>query len=684
MSICATIRACALVLLAALLVGCAASPDAGAARRRQPPQADPYFRAPGTRDHHTIFSALDLPAPSPIRTARGLPGPAYWQQRADYVIHATLDAENRSISAREVITYTNNSPDDLDFLWIHLEQNLFKPESLGGTTAGRGRRFGNRDGFEGGFEIHAVRMHSESDAPGDLPFHVYDTLARLDLPEPVKARGGTCRIEIHWSFKIPPYGSDRLAVEEVEQGVIFQVAQWFPAVAVYDDVHGWNTLPYLGQGEFYTNFGDYEVHLTVPRSHIVAGSGWLMNPREVLTPAQVERLEQAARSPQTVLIRGPEEVSDPASRPEGDGPLTWVFKAADIRTFAFASSDAFIWDAAGIERRGPTSPEGSPDFDAAMPPGTLVQSLYPKEGIEQWSKSTDMLRSAIEGYNARWFEYPYPVATNVNGRVGGMEYPMIIFCRARDNERALFGVTTHEIGHNWFPMVVSTDERRHAWMDEGFNTFINYYSVRERYPDTDGGRGDARAFVDDMLLPDQQPMEIPADHCTRLGMMQYAKPAVALVLLREHVLGPDRFDDAFRRYIRAWAFRSPRPADFFRCIEDAAGMDLAWFWRGWILETGTLDQAVAAVDHQVDDQSGTLRRVTVSLTNNRELVMPVVMRVTYDDASSEVRRLPVEIWLARDRFDATWNTRGRRVTEVLLDPDEAFPDADPANNRWPR
>ncbi len=607
-----------------------------------------------------------------MRTAAGLPGPAYWQQRADYDINVTLDEHASTITATAKITYTNNSPDALPYVWLHLEQNYFRDGSIGNLMREDGGRFGNRGGFAGGCNLTAVRLGSQ-----DLKHAVYDTVCRIDLPQPVAAGGGTVEFNVEWNFKIPEYGADRLGMDPVQDGVIYQLAQWFPCVANYDDVHGWNTLGYLGQGEFYTNFGDYNVAISVPRTHIVAATGVLQNPQDVLTSTQLERYNAAKTSSETVVIRTGDEVAATESRPGGDGNLTWKYTARDVRTFAWTSSKAFIWDGAFIANRGkaPSDADGS----RKAHDGTFVQSVYPKEALPLWSESTQMLKHAIEGYNKRWFEYPYPTAINVNGRAGGMEYPMIIFCRERKNDRGLFGVTTHEIGHNWFPMIVNTDERRHAWMDEGFNSFINYYSNAEYWNEAPKGRGDADNFAKSMLEPDQQPMDTPADRIRdgRLGTLQYAKPAVMLVLLREVVLGEERFDAAFREYIYKWAFKSPQPADFIRCMENASGMDLGWFWKGWIYGTGTLDHAVTSA--VLDEESQRCRAV---FENRGELVMPMTYRVTYDDGSTEDRKLPVEAWFTRTRFTASWNSGGKKPVVIIIDPDQALPDTDRANNLW--
>jgi hypothetical protein len=338
--------------------------------------------------------------------------------------------------------------------------------------------------------------------------HVYDTVARIDLPEAISPRGGALELDLEWTFVIPERVFRRFGIEETAHGEIFEAAQWFPSVAVYDDVHGWNTLPYLGTGEFYTNFGDYDVSLTVPWDHLVVATGSLENPDEVYTKTQLERLSRARSSDETVVIRSAEEVGDPASRPESAGTLTWHFRAHDVRTFAWASSPAFVLDGANAD-------------------GVLCQSAYPQESRPLWEKSTQMLRSAILGYGKRWYRYPYPVATNVSGPEPGMEYPMIIFCQAQQDDHDLFGVTAHEIGHNWFPMLVNTDERRHAWMDEGFNTFINYYADEDWFGTEENGRGNPVSFASRMLAPGLVPIETPPDQLPPhlLGELEYSKTA---------------------------------------------------------------------------------------------------------------------------------------------------------------
>lgn len=626
-----------------------------------------YFRQPRARAEETIFSPLSLPAPSGVRTGAGVPGPDYWQQQVNYSIDVALDDQKNEVVGRAKVTYINNSPQALEYIWLHLEQNLFRGDSLGARAVEQGTRFGYR-GHDGGLDIKYVKSGDK-----DLKLSVYDTVGRLEVPRAIEAKGGKFEFEIAWSFTIPPFGADRMGTQKVEQGTIYQLAQWFPAVCVYDDYYGWNTMPYLGQGEFYTNFGDYEVRITVPHLHIVTCSGVLQNEGEVLTEEQVKRLAAARKQGGAVMIVKPEEVGRTESRPQvagRGGPFTWKFKAEKVRTVAWASSPAFIWDACWLQDSGPLGADGQPT-------GTLVQSLYPKEAMPLWSdKATDMLRFAIDGYNKKWFRYPYPSAVNVNGVVGGMEYPQIIFCAERNDEHGLYGVTTHEIGHNWFPMVVNTDERRHAWMDEGFNSFINIYSNQERYPDRSGTRQEMRQFARDNARGQMQPMDTAADAIWRgrLGFLEYGKTQVALQLLREEVLGPERFDRAFRRYIEKWAFKSPRPADFFRCMEDAAGCDLAWFWRGWMLETGVFDVGVTVEATKAGER--------IVFTNYGETVMPLTYRLTFDDGTKEDRRLPVEAWMTTNQWAVMVAEEGKKLARVEVDPEGKLPDIEEGNNVW--
>lgn len=612
---------------------------------------DEFARAPELRRDVTIFSPLDLPTPNRLRTASGAPGPDYWQQKVDYRIDVQLDPATRLVTGRERVTYHNNSPEALDLLWVHLEQNILKKDSIGSATDTLSTMGGPSEASDG------VMLGNVTSGGAPLTFQVFDTLMRIDLPAPI-APGSTFEFDVAWSFRVPTQVFRRYGTMEVEKGTIWELAQWFPAVAVYDDVHGWNTLPYLGTGEFYTNFGDYDLAITVPRDHLVVATGVLQNEEQVFTPTQRERLALAKVSPDTVIVRGADEVGDPASRPPGDGPLVWRFRAENVRTVAWASSEAFVLDAASL---------GS----------TLIQSAYSEDSLPVWGKSTQMLRKAIDGYNRRWFPYPYPVATNVGGIEGGMEYPMIVFCSGqnRRSEGGLYGVTTHEIGHNWFPMLVNTDERRHAWMDEGFNTFINKYSTQDWFPKQHPPKPSTFAA---MLKAPGVPIVTQADRLNglQLGLLQYEKTGVGLYILRECILGHERFDFAFRTYIRRWAFKSPQPADFFRTMENAAGMDLAWFWRGWFLEDALFDQAVDTVQ-----QGSTKRPARITFVNNERQVMPLSFEAVFEDGTTERRRLPVELWFQSDKVQVALERNGK-VREVRIDPDQMLPDVERGNNVW--
>jgi hypothetical protein len=549
---------------------------------------------------------------------------------------------------------------------MNLEQNLFKGESIGtnSRTPGSVMKMLEYD-FGGGYTINRLQQNGR-----DLEMKVYDTLGRFDLPTPL-ASGQTIEFEMDYSFPVPPH-LRRMGSEVVEQGKIFELAQWIPQVCKYDDVHGWNTLPYLGSGEFYTDFGTYEVAITVPRDYIVSGSGALQNPGEVLTRAQQARLERAMGSDEPVWIIEPEEVGSDFARPSGDGPLTWRFKIDNARTFAWAASDAFQWDACSAEiadGRGGTR-------------RVLCQSLFPKEA-EVWSHehedggSSRYVKHSIEFYSDFLFPYPYPAMSNINGPEGGMEYPGIIFCGARTNPRGLFGVTDHEVGHNWFPMVVNSDERRYMWQDEGFNTFINLYSKADWYEEDVDIRRAAQQTMELCSAENCQPIMTQPDRTWPrwVGRLMYRKTGYGLWLLREYILGQERFDDAFQGYMQGWYMKHPQPDDFFRAMEDGAGADLNWFWRGWFLEPYALDQAIAGVKNTSDG-------AIVVLDNLGDMVMPVRMLVEYKDGSSEIVDLPVEIWHQTSRWRAGLKTGGRSVKSVTIDPEGILPDTDRANNSW--
>ena len=600
-----------------------------------------------------------------MRTGSGAPGPDYWQQRVDYVIRASLDTAARKIDGRERITYYNHSPDTLRYLWVQLDQNLFTGSSRGSLLFDQESRFGTQ-GAQGGVTLDFVgtaAVPSAGKHPAqsrkNLPYLVNGTMMKVDLSTPLPP-GGRRELEIAWSFPFGP-NSNRMGVELVDGSTIYEVAQWYPRLAVYDDVRGWNTEQYLGQGEFYLEYGNFDVSLTVPANMLVAATGTLRNPAAVLTTTQRNRLAHALQSDSTVVIRGKDEIDHPESRPRSpSGTLTWRFTADSVRDFAWAAASHFVWDAA-----------------RANGGRTLAMSFYPPSAEAVWNQSTQFVRFAVESYSA-WHRYPYPVAINVNGIEGGMEYPMIVFCHNRTDAPALFSVTDHEIGHSWFPMLVGSNERLYPWMDEGFNTFLNYYDWEQKYPGTYNRRANARLYIPFALSGKEDPIMTPADRIRGdLSITAYTKPGLGLVLLRDRIIGRQRFDPAFREYIRRWAYKHPTPADFFRTIEDGVGEDLSWFWRSWLYTTERLDLAVDSVS--TSDSAGVVSRV--HLRNVGGMPMPVELDLRMEDGSSQHLSLPVEIWFAGDRY--VLSVPGpKRVVGAAIDARNFFPDVHRENNSW--
>jgi len=612
------------------------------------------------------FRPLELPAPNRVRTSAGAPGPAYWQQRVDYVIRASLDTVAQTVTGEERITYSNRSPDTLRYLWLQLDQNLFSSSSRGSRLFDQASRFGTH-GAEGGVTLTKVTTGAVAGAAGrparpgaPLPHIVNGTMMKIDLPRPLPP-GARQVLEIGWSFPFGP-NSNRMGIELIDGSYVYEVAQWYPRLAVYDDVRGWNTDQYLGQGEFYLEYGSFDVSLTVPANMLVAATGTLQNPAQVLTATQRARLARARASDTTIVIRGKDEIRDPASRPVApSGSLTWRFTADSVRDFAWAAARHFVWDAA---RAG----DGK----------TLAMSFYPPSAEPTWNQSTQYIRFAIENYSS-WYPYPYPVAINVNGIEGGMEYPMIVFCHNRTDAQALFSVTDHEIGHTWYPMIVGNNERRYAWMDEGFNTFMNYYNWEKKYPGTYNRRGNPNLYIPFALTGREEPIMTPADRIRgSLSITAYTKPGLGLILLRDRIIGRERFDPAFREYTRRWAYKHPTPADFFRSIEDGAGEDLSWFWRSWFYTTERLDQAVDSVT--TADSAG-VRVSRVYLRSATPMPMPVELDVRMDDGTAEHLSLPVEIWYGGSRY--TVLVPGpKRVVGATIDARNFYPDVRRENNSW--
>ena len=608
------------------------------------------------------------------RSASGKPGHAYWQNSADYSIDVNLNETTKEISGSEIITYTNNSPDTLEFLWMQLDQNLFKKDSRGNAIIPvRGSRNGAKgQDFDGGYGINTIKLlykNGRRSIEVEASYSIIDTRMKINLPKALEANGGSVGIKIDFSFTSPDYGSDRMGVLETENGRIFTLAQWYPRMSVYDDVSGWNTLPYLGAGEFYLEYGTFDVNITAPASHLVVCSGALLNPSEVYTAEQQNRLKKAKTSDATVMIRTEAEVTDPNSRPTSTSTLTWKFRIENARDVAWASSASFILDAARINL-----PSGKP---------TLAMSAYPVESVGQdaWTRSTEYTKASIEHYSEKWLEYPYPAAINVAGNEGGMEYPGIVFCNYDSKSAALWGVTDHEFGHIWFPMIVGSNERLHAWMDEGFNTFINSLSSAAfndgEYKDPERNM---HRFSSVLVNENLEPVYTSPDNLKErnLGILAYYKPGAGLSLLREHILGPERFDEAFTAYINRWAYKHPTPDDFYRTIENVAGEDLRWFWRGWFVNSWKLDQAITDVKYVKNDPT---QGALITIENLEKMPMPVV--IEFKTKSGEVTRqtLPVEIW----KRNTSWTFKHdstEELAKVVIDPDYVLPDSNSKNNKW--
>ncbi|MDE5432454.1 M1 family metallopeptidase [Elizabethkingia meningoseptica] len=597
-----------------------------------------------------------------FRSASGQPGTKYWQNQANYVLNVALDDTKNLFTGSAEIQYTNNSPDELKFIWFQLDQNLFKKESRGSAMIPQSNsRYGSSDSsFEGGYSIKSVKVDGK-----DVKYTIDDTRMQVDLPKYLKSNGGTAKIKIEYSFVSPADGADRMGYLQTKNGKIFTVAQWYPRVEVYDDLKGWNTVPYLGPAEFYLEYGNFDVTITAPDNFYVVASGELQNPRDVYSSEQIKKWDEAKNSEKTVVIRSAAEAGTNSGK---GGTKTWKFKMNQSRDFAFAASPAFILDAARIN----------------LPSGkkTLAISAYPVEsdGQNAWSRSTEYTKASIEHYSKQWFEYPYPNAVNVAGITNGMEYPGIVFCEYQAKGSSLWGVTDHEFGHTWFPMIVGSNERKHAWMDEGFNTFINGISTAAfnngEYSRKMQGRGMARYLFDAKL----EPVDTPPDAMREasIGALAYYKPGMALKVLRENVLGKERFDKAFREYINRWAYKHPAPDDFFRTMENVAGEDLGWFWRSWILNNWKLDQAVSAVKYVNNDYT---KGALITIQNLEKMPMPVNVEIQFKDGGKQTVSLPVDIW----RRNTEWTFRApttKEIQSVTIDPEGNLPDVNPANNIW--
>ena len=593
----------------------------------------------------------ELPTPNTYRTASGAPGESYWQQRVDYDIKVELDDEKQKIKGSEMITYYNNSPHPLTYLWLQLDQNVIHPESdtyktatneLGGRVSA-GQLNGMLDNsFDGGHKIEYVKDGATGKA---LKFTIVKTMMRVDLPTPLIAKTGKIQLQIGWNYNINDRQNPALAADSrggyelfPEDGnYLYTITQWFPRLAVYDDYNGWQHKQFLGQGEFTLPFGNYTVAITVPSDHIIAATGQLQNAKDVLTAEQQKRFEEAKTATKPVVIVSQEEAMQ-KERTKAKDKKTWVYKAENVRDFAFGSSRKFIWDAMGVKI------EGSPV------PTVMAMSYYPKEANPLYGHlSTEAVAHTLRVYSKHTIPYPYPVAISVEAS-NGMEYPMICFNYGRPEKDGTYsdrikygmlGVIIHEVGHNFFPMIVNSDERQWSWMDEGLNTFCQFLAEQEWQRDFPSGRGPARNIVGYMKADKsvQNPIMTNSESILQFGNNAYAKPATALNILRETVMGRELFDFAFREYARRWAFKHPTPYDLFRTMEDASGIDLDWYWRGWFFTTDNVDISLDAVtEFRMDTKNPEVEKPLASKKSKEQLERDV----TYQNNKRDLATTAVE------------------------------------------
>jgi len=629
----------------------------------------------------------DWPSPNGERRATGAPGPEYWQQQVDYDIDVHLDENSNRLTATETVTYTNNAPDELGFLWFLLDQNRFRADSMAvmTETVGGGGRSSARTGaaMPEGVSASSIRRRQQmaengygfnitsvTDGNGNaMDFTIVDTLMRIDLDE-VLEQGDSVTFTIDFNYLLLETGviggrSGWECFEETDAtggDCIYQIAQWFPRAAVFSDYEGWHNKVFLGRGEFGLEFGDYDVSITVPQDFVVAATGELQNAAEVLTDEQRDRFEQSRTADEPVFIVTPAEAR--ANERRGTrSEATWEFHAENVRDFAWAGSRKFIWDSVGVEQDG----EGlGPDLVMAM-------SFYPNESEPLWSTfSTRAVEHTLDVYSSFSFPYPYPTAQSIAGRQGGMEYPMITFnggtygrpvvdddgnlTYSLGSKRGLIGVIIHEIGHIYYPMVVNSDERQWTWMDEGLNSFVQFLAERQWEENHPVRRGDPHSITSYMVSSTQMPIMTQSDSILQFGANAYSKPTIALVILRETILGRELFDEAFRTYARRWRFRRPTPYDFFRTMEEVSGVDLDWFWRGWFYSTDHVDISLDRViegTFNTEDPAIENARERAEYQSNPESLTQVRNReegiVTYAERNNEV----VDFYSANDRFTTT-------------------------------
>jgi hypothetical protein len=690
-----------------------------------------------------------LPTPNEYRSASGAPGSKYWQQRADYLIDAEIDEPNNKLTGKETITYFNNSPEPLKYLWMQLDQNINKKgnEDFGDAFGTMQDTVGTLMvqyllrpiEFEAGYTINSI-----TDKAGtNLPITVNNTMMRVDLPMPLKP-GESFVFSINWSYPITDRSMFLLSREGYEHfpednNNVYLIAHWFPRLCTFDDFEGWQNKQFQRLGEFALEFGSYKVNITVPADHIIASTGTLLNPKEVLSAKEIDRFEKAKKSFDKPVLIVTQEEATAKEKTKSTAKKVWRFQADNVRDFAFASSRKFMWDAQAVK----------------LPTNTvLAMSFYPKEGLPVWSEeSTKAVKNALEIYSKYSFDYPYPVAISVNTSNIGMEFPMISFNggRPRDGKmsenakKGMISTIVHEVGHNYFPMIVSSDERQWFWMDEGLNTFLEDMTKEQRY----GWDASPKDIVPYMKGDKnvQKPIMSTADNVEifQIGNNAYAKPSTALFILRETVMGPELFDRAFKEYATRWMYKHPKPADFFRTMEDASAVDLDWFWRGWFYTTDHVDIAVdevkwfklkstqadpenknktvsggelgakagekSATDFSAGPQEFTLintpdqfygefkSRVDdnqvrqklegkniyqVKFKNIGGLVMPLVIEWTYKDGSKQIEKIPAEIWRSNESEITKVFIKDKEVTNIVLDPNFELADAEVSNNVFPK
>lgn len=690
-----------------------------------------------------------LPTPNKCRNASGAPGVDYWQQKADYDIEVSLDDFNQSINGKETITYFNQSPDNLEYLWVQLDQNvrsedsntpLVTTKSMKPVYSGKSLlNLTGDDNYNGGFKIKSVTDQNDH----SLQYVINKTMMRIDLPRPLAANS-QITFNISWSYNI----NDRM-VHDGRSGYeyfpendnyIYAIAQWFPRMAVYNDVEGWQNKQFLGNGEFALAFGNYKVKITVPADHMVGATGELKNAKEVLSPKEYSRLKKARKTfDRPVVIRSQKEAVL-IEKSKTTEKKTWEFYAENVRDFAFTSSRKFLWDAMAVDINGKTP---------------LAMSYYPKEGNPLWEReSTKAVANTLKTFSNYTIDYPYPTAISVHTAAIGMEYPMICFNYGRPNEdgsysnqleEGMVGVIVHEVGHNYFPMIVNSDERQWSWMDEGLDTFLEHMTLVEHYPDFNLTWGTPQGIVPYMKGEKERrrPIMVNSEQILQFGYNAYGKPSAGLVMLRETIMGPELFDHAFKIYAKRWAFKHPSPADFFRTMEDASAMDLDWFWKGWFYTTDNVDLSIDKVkwykmqvekkpfenkifasqkirgksskerrkefgkeaqtfvfkktnsyeyrefENRVDDESVKMANKNrnfyeVTFKNNGGMVMPIILEWTFVDGSKEIEKIPAEIWRLNEIEVTKVFAKNKEVINILIDPNMETADTNTSDNVFPR